>query len=113
MYLILGQPLKEIGRGDCLVVWKLDRLGRSLGFLIDLINQLGEQEAEFQALQDGIDTSTVGGRLVFHIMDALAEFERDIISERTNAGMQAAKRRGKAIGRPMALSPEQVNHASR
>lgn len=107
----LSDALQAIGQGDCLVVWKLDRLGRSLGFLIDLFNQLSEQGAEFQALKDGIDTSTSGGKLVFHIMGALAEFERDLISERTRAGMQAAKKRGKSLGRPMALSIEQINHA--
>jgi len=107
----LTQALSAIGKGDILVVWKLDRLGRSLGFLAELIAQFGKEDRGFVALQDGIDTNTSGGKLVFHIMAALAEFERDLISERTAAGMSAAKRRGKHIGRPAALSREQVIHA--
>jgi len=109
----LSKAIFTVKQGDTLIVWKLDRLGRSLGFLIDLIDQLGNQEAGFRALQDGIDTNTSGGKLVFHIMGALAEFERNLISERTIAGMQAAKRRGKNIGRPSALSHEQVAHAKK
>ena len=109
----LAQALKAVGEGDTLIVWKLDRLGRSLGFLADLIAEYGREERGFVALQDGIDTNTSGGKLVFHIMAALAEFERDLISERTTAGMAAAKRRGKHIGRPSALSREQVEHAKR
>lgn len=107
----LDDALAAIGEGDALVVWKLDRLGRSLGFLIELIGELGKRVAGFQAIQDGIDTNTSGGKLVFHIMGALAEFERDLISERTVAGMSAAKRRGKHVGRPVSLSAEQVTHA--
>ena len=107
----LTQAIGATGEGDTLVVWKLDRLGRSLGFLIDLIGEMGRRGAGFQALQDGIDTSTSGGKLVFHIMGALAEFERDLISERTTAGMQAAKRRGKSLGRPKSLTGEQIIHA--
>ncbi len=109
----LDAALAEVRAGDSLVVWKLDRLGRSLGFLIELIETLGKREAGFIALQDGINTETSGGKLVFHIMGALAEFERSLISERTTAGMAAARRRGKHIGRPAALSPAQVSHAKR
>ncbi len=100
-------------RGIFFIVWKLDRLGRSLGFLIELVDQLGKKGADFVAIQDGIDTNTSGGKLVFHIMGALAEFERDLISERTTAGMAAAKKRGKHLGRPIALSNEQISHARR
>jgi DNA invertase Pin-like site-specific DNA recombinase len=106
----LTQVLSAIGAGDTLVVWKLDRLGRSLGFLCELVERLGKQGAEFQSLTDGIDTTTHSGKLVFHIMGALAEFERDLIRERTRAGMKAAKKRGKHVGRPKALSPAQVQH---
>jgi DNA invertase Pin-like site-specific DNA recombinase len=106
----LTQVLSAIGAGDTLVVWKLDRLGRSLGFLCELVDRLGKQGAEFQSLTDGIDTTTHSGKLVFHIMGALAEFERDLIRERTRAGMKAAKKRGKHVGRPKALSPAQVQH---
>ena len=107
----LTQAIEAIGEGDTLVVWKLDRLGRSLGFLAALIGQFGKEGRGFIALQDGIDTNTSGGKLVFHIMASLAEFERDLISERTTAGMIAAKKRGKHIGRPLTLSPDQVAHA--
>lgn len=107
----LDQLLAEITAGDTLVVWKLDRLGRSLSFLIEFMNRCQEQGYGFQSLTDGIDTSTPGGKLVFHIMGALAEFERSLIVERTKAGMDAARRRGKHVGRPPALSKEQVAHA--
>jgi len=106
----LTQVLSAIGTGDTLVVWKLDRLGRSLGFLCELVERLGKQGAGFQSLTDGIDTTTHSGKLVFQIMGALAEFERDLIRERTRAGMKAAKKQGKHVGRPKALSPAQVQH---
>lgn len=77
------------------------------------MQRLGERQVGFQSLSDGIDTTTAGGRLVFHIMGALAELERALIQERTVAGVQAARRRGKRLGRPPALSPEQVAHAKR
>ncbi len=99
-----------LGEGHVLVVWKFDRLGRSLGFLCALVNHLGQQGAHFQSITDGIDTTTTSGKLVFHIMGALAEFERDLIRERTKAGMKAAKKRGKHVGRPKTLSPGQVQH---
>lgn len=107
----LSQALSAvIEKNNTLVVWKLDRLGRSLGFLCELIDELKGQGAGFQSLTDGIDTTTTGGKLVFHIMGALAEFERDLIRERTKAGMKAAKKRGKHIGRPKALSNGQIQH---
>ena len=106
----LTQALSVIGAGDTLVVWKLDRLGRSLGFLCELVERLGRQGTGFQSLTDGIDTMTNSGKLVFHIMGALAEFERNLIRERTRAGMKAARKRGKHMGRPRALSPAQVQH---
>jgi DNA invertase Pin-like site-specific DNA recombinase len=106
----LAQALEALGKGDVLVVWKLDRLRRSLGFLCELVERLGKQRAEFQSLADGIDTTIHSGKLVFHIMGALAEFERDLICERTRAGMKAARKRGKHLGRPKALSPGQIQH---
>jgi DNA invertase Pin-like site-specific DNA recombinase len=99
------------GAGDVLVVWKLDRLGRSLGFLVTLIEKLRRDGAGFRSLTDHIDTTTAGGTLVFHIMAALAQFERSLIAERTRDGMKAARRRGKAIGRPARLTPWQVDQA--
>lgn len=107
----LSQALEALGAKDILVVWKLDRLGRSLGFLCSLIEELGKQKTGFISLTDGIDTATSGGKLVFHIMGALAEFERDLIRERTKAGMHAARTRGKHVGRPRSLTPQQVTHA--
>ncbi len=107
----LSQALSVFGEGDSLVVWKLDRLGRSLGFLCELVEYLGKQGAGFQSLTDGIDTTTSSGKLVFHIMGALAEFECDLIRERTKAGMKAAKKRGKHVGRPRSLTAQQVNYA--
>jgi DNA invertase Pin-like site-specific DNA recombinase len=106
----LTQALSTIGSGDTLVVWKLDRLGRSLSFLCELVECLGRQGAGFQSLIDSIDTNTHSGKLVFHIMGALAEFERDLIRERTKAGMKAAKKRGRHVGRPKALNAAQVTH---
>ena len=106
----LAQAISTIGAGDTLVVWKLDRLGRSLSFLCDLVARLGKQGTGFQSLTDGIDTTTTSGKLVFHIMGALAEFERDLIRERTKAGMQAAQKRGRHVGRPKALNAAQVTH---
>lgn len=98
-----------------LVVWKLDRLGRSLSHLIAVIQDLGDREAGFRSLSDNIDTTTTtttaGGRLVFHMMGALAEFERALIAERTRAGITAAKARGVHVGRRKALTPAQISHA--
>ena len=93
---------------DTLVVWKLDRLGRSLQNLITTVKSLQEKKIGFQSLQESIDTTTSGGKLVFHIFSALAEFERDVIRERTNAGLQAARVRGRFGGRPSLLSDKQV-----
>jgi len=106
----LSQAISAIGKGDTLVVWKLDRLGRSLPFLCDLIQQLGNQGAGFHSITDGIDTSTSGGTLIFHVMGAMAQFERSLIIERTKAGMAAAKKRGVHIGRPPVLSSGQIQH---
>jgi DNA invertase Pin-like site-specific DNA recombinase len=85
---------------DILVVWRLDRLGRSLKDLIERLNQLHTRNIGFKSLTENIDTTTSGGKLIFHIFGALAEFERDIIRERTNAGLTAARARGKKGGRP-------------
>lgn len=107
----LEAAFKELRHGDALVVWRLDRLGRSLIHLVQVINELAEHGIEFRSLSESIDTASSGGRLVFHIMAALAEFERSLISERTRAGMEAAKKKGQHVGRPKALSPSQLVEA--
>lgn len=92
----LDKLLDQLRPGDTLVVWRLDRLGRSIRHLIDQLAGLQERGVEFRSLQENIDTSSSGGRLIFHIFASLAEFERDLIRERTNAGLEAAP----AAGRP-------------
>ena len=107
----LNDALAALSQGDVLTVWRLDRLGRSLPHLIHLVNELGGRGVEFVSLSEHIDTTTAGGKLVFHMMGALAEFERSLMVERTKAGIAAARKRGKRVGRPLALSPEQLQHA--
>ncbi len=97
-----------LGEGETLVVWGLDPLGRSLKHLIDTVNELDAQGIGFKSLNESLDTTTPGGRLVFHIFDALAEFERELIRERTHAGLAAARARGRKGGRPRKLVPRQV-----
>jgi DNA invertase Pin-like site-specific DNA recombinase len=109
----LDQALAALSSGDTLVVWKLDRLGRSLAHLVRLITDLGGRGIHFRSLSDPIDTGSAGGRLVLHTMGALAEFERSLIVERTQAGIQAARRRGEKLGRKPSLTPEQVAMAAR
>ena len=104
----LTEVLSHLRDGDTLVVWRLDRLGRSLRHLIDTITALNERGIGFKSLQENIDTTTSGGKLVFHIFGALAEFEREIIRERTQAGLTAARSRGRTGGRPKALSAKEV-----
>jgi DNA invertase Pin-like site-specific DNA recombinase len=107
----LSRLLADLEAGDHVVVWKLDRLGRSLQHLIQLINDFKDQGVDFSSITDSIDTSTAGGRLTFHVMGAMAEFESAIISERTKAGMSAAKQRGKHLGRPGKMTTEHVQQA--
>jgi DNA invertase Pin-like site-specific DNA recombinase len=99
------------GNGDVLVVWRLDRLARSLSQLIQTVEQLDERKIGFRSLTEAIDTTSPGGRLVFHIFGAIAEFEREIIRERTRAGLAAARSRGKRGGRPPALGPREIQQA--
>ena len=94
--------------GDVLVVWRLDRLGRSLVDLVGLVNTLRDRSIGFKSLQEAMDTTTSGGQLVFHLFAALAEFERALIRERTQAGLHAARARGHRGGRPRKLTPRQV-----
>lgn len=100
----LAAALSYMRSGDSLVVWKLDRLARSLPQLIETVATLEDQGIGFRSLTEAIDTTTAGGKLVFHIFGALAEFERSVIRERTRAGLKAARDRGRKGGRPPALS---------
>ena len=98
-------------KNDSLVVWKLDRLGRSLKHLIETINLLHEKKVGFVSLQESIDTTTSGGKLIFHVFGALAEFERELIRERTNAGLASARIRGRLGGRPKLMTDKQIRLA--
>ncbi|WP_299755329.1 recombinase family protein [uncultured Pontibacter sp.] len=100
----LAKAKEMLRRGDTLVVWRLDRLGRSLRDLIDWMNYLEQEGVAFKSLQESIDTSTSTGKLIFHFFGALAEFERNLIQERTQAGLTAARARGRVGGRPEKLS---------
>lgn len=104
----LDEALTHLREKDVLVVWKLDRLGRSVQHLIETIKKLNERGIGFKSLQENIDTTTSGGKLIFHIFSALAEFERDLIKERTNAGLKAARARGRLGGRPPLLKSDEV-----
>ena len=97
--------------GDTVIIWKLDRLGRSLKHLIDLVNFYRENEVELISVQDNIDTTTAQGRLMFNIFATIAEFERELISERTKAGLNRAKKLGRTGGRPKGLTPESKRKA--
>jgi DNA invertase Pin-like site-specific DNA recombinase len=103
--------LKNLRPGDQIVVWKLDRLGRSLRDLVDLVALFHDQEMNFVSLHDHINTTTATGRFTFNIFASLAEFEREIIRERTKAGLDAARARGRKGGRPKGLSPENLQLA--
>jgi DNA invertase Pin-like site-specific DNA recombinase len=107
----LEEALEYVREGDTLVVWRLDRLGRSLKHLIETITILNNRGIGFKSITENIDTTTSGGKLVFHIFGALAEFERDIIRERTRAGLTAARARGRRGGRPKALNPKAAQQA--
>jgi DNA invertase Pin-like site-specific DNA recombinase len=104
----LEDAFNYVREGDTLVVWRLDRLGRSLKHLIETITDLNNRKIGFKSLTENIDTTTSGGKLVFHIFGALAEFERDIIRERTQAGLLAARARGRKGGRPKTLTPKKA-----
>jgi DNA invertase Pin-like site-specific DNA recombinase len=104
----LAKVLDQLRPGDTLVVWKLDRLGRSLRHLIDTVAELQRRDIGFRSLQENIDTTTPGGKLIFHIFGALAEFERDIIRQRTLAGLASARARGRKGGRPLSMTPTKL-----
>lgn len=107
----LKEMILQLRQGDIIVVWKLDRLGRSLRDLVNLIAQFQDLGVGFKSLQDNIDTTTPTGKLTFHLFAALAEFERDIISTRTKAGLEAARARGRKGGRPKGLSKKAQDKA--
>ncbi len=104
----LNEALEFLRPRDCLVVWKLDRLGRNLKHLIEVVEDLKSKKIGFMSLQDGFDTTTNGGKFVFQIFGAMAEFERDLIRERTKAGLDAARARGRTGGRKEKLNATQV-----
>lgn len=109
----LKRALKYVNKGDTLVVWKLDRLGRSVKNLVALISELHERGAHFHSLTDSIDTSSAMGRFFFHVMSALAEMERELIVERTLAGLAAARAQGRLGGRPRAINKYEQEQISR
>jgi DNA invertase Pin-like site-specific DNA recombinase len=104
----LGKALAYARDGDTIVVWRLDRLGRSVQHLIQIVQELQDRNIGFKSLQESIDTTTCGGKLIFHIFSALAEFERNLIRERTLAGLNAARARGRNGGRPSSLTEQQA-----
>jgi DNA invertase Pin-like site-specific DNA recombinase len=107
----LSQALEFARQGDALVVWRLDRLGRSLPHLIDTMRVLDERGIGFRSLCENIDTTTVGGRLAFNIFASIAEFERGLIRERTRAGLEAARERGRVGGRPRSMTGDKIDAA--
>lgn len=109
----LEQALDYLRPGDTFVVWRLDRLGRSVKHLIEVVNDLQERGVGLTSLQEDIDTSSPSGKLVFHIFGALSEFERDLLRERTKAGLDAARRRGRVGGRKTVMTPNKLATAKK
>lgn len=107
----LDSCLASLKAGDCLVVWKLDRLGRSLEHVMSLMKQFEERGVDFKSITEGFDTTTPAGKLLFHIIGSLAQFERELIRERVMAGLEAAKANGKKLGRKFTIKPEDVSRA--
>jgi DNA invertase Pin-like site-specific DNA recombinase len=107
----LKEALSHLREADTLVVWKLDRLGRSVKGLVDLVNELEARKVHFQSITDGVDTETPAGRFFFHIMSALAQMERELILERTRAGMEAARSQGRVGGRKRQMTESKVQAA--
>lgn len=107
----LAEVIRYSRDGDTLTVWKLDRLGRSMKHLIEIITELEAKGVGFRSITENIDTTTSGGRLVFHLFGALAQFERDLIRERTRAGLNAASERGRRGGRQAVVTAEKLAKA--
>ena len=109
----LAQALDMLREGDTLVVWKLDRLGRSVKQLVDLVGQLHKENVQFKSLTDSIDTSTPSGRFFFHVMASLAEMERELIIERTRAGLAIARQLGRTGGRKRQMTDSKIESAKK
>jgi len=107
----LEKLLRSLNANDILTVWRLDRVGRSLPHLLDVVADLKARDVGFQSLNETIDTTTANGELIFHLFASMAQFERSLIVERTQAGLVAAKKRGVRLGRPPALKTAQIKHA--
>ncbi|MDH3604759.1 MAG: recombinase family protein [Candidatus Tectomicrobia bacterium] len=107
----LSEARSQLREGDVLVVWKLDRLGRSVKGLVDLVGELAKEDVQFRSLTDGIDTTTPNGRFFFHMMASLAQMERELTAERTKAGLDAARKRGRLIGRRRRMTPGKIESA--
>ena len=107
----LKKVINSLKKGDVLVVWKLDRLGRSLSHLVTLIEGFAKNGIQFKSLTENIDTTSPGGTLIFHMMAAMAQFERNLMVERTKAGLAAAKNRGEIMGRPKKMNTERYEVA--
>jgi len=105
----LNRMWDQMQSGDVLTVWKLDRLGRSTSHLVSLVNDLGQRGIQFRSPTEGMDTTTAQGALLFTILAGFAQFERDLIAERTRAGLEAARARGRRPGRPTVVRPEQAS----
>lgn len=109
----LDDALAYVRSGDTLIVWKLDRLGRTVKGLVELVDELKERGVQFKSVTDGIDTSTSAGKFFFHVMAAMAEMERDLIRERTNAGLAAARARGRLGGRKPKMNASKLDAAKK
>ncbi len=107
----LDRALDHMRKGDTLVVWKLDRLARSMKQLIETVGALEAADVKFRSITENVGTDSAGGRFVFHVFGALAEFERSLIRERTNAGLKAARARGRKGGRPKSMTSDDVKAA--
>ena len=107
----LTEALSHLREGDVLAIWKLDRLGRTVKGLVDFVGELAEREVQFRSLTDGIDTTTPTGRFFFHVMASLAQMERELIAERTKAGLDAARKRGRLVGRKRSMTPSKIESA--
>lgn len=107
----LEQALCDLRKSDVLVVWKLDRLGRTVKSLVDFVTALDDRDVHFLSLTDGIDTTTSAGRFFFHVMASLAQMERELLIERTKAGLDAARKRGRVVGRKRQMTPSKIESA--